>query len=821
MKKAIVAKFAVSSLLLLSFVGCLPVAGQGGGRTVQVSGRKQKGILGEPFYDGPDRGITSNNLVGNASFNDGTSLPWTVSFTAPADGAAEVKNKSLCVNVKNRGLNNWDAQLRHREMVVKKGHTYVMRFKAFASASIRLRAKVGEQGPPYREYWVGNLKLDEKPRTFEGTFVMTTKDDPMAEFTFHFGGNLAFKAPQPFFVCFDDVRLEDTDFVRAAPPPAEAPPLVRVNQVGYAPQLVKFATLISESREPVQWRLRDSAGQDVSTGKTAVHGVDAPSGDSTHVIDFSRVDRTGTGFVLEAAASKSHPFDIGKNIYETMAADAFHFFYQNRSGIEIAMPYAKKPEWARPAGHLSDKKVPCAESAGCDYSLDVAGGWYDAGDHGKYIVNGGIAVWTLLNLWERSQHLGGSHALLDDGKFAIPEQGNKVPDLLDEVRWNLDFMLKMQVPDGQQFAGMAHHKIHDREWTALGLAPHDDPVPRFLQPVSTAATLNLAAVAAQGARIYRPYNAAFSDRCLQVAEKAFVAAQKNPKRFAPGGTVGGGPYDDVNVDDEFYWAASELFVTTGKDEYRNAMGRTPFFLKLSAHLQNAKEAGMASPMNWQETEALGTISLAIVPNKLSDKDRGQARSSIVAAAREYAAMVERRGYRVPIEYGTKNMAAWGSNSMILNNMIVLALGYDLSDDKKLLDAVVQGMDYLLGRNGMDQSYVTGYGDRPVRNPHHRFWAKQVSPKFPSAPPGIVSGGPNSGLEDPYVQAAGLKGCAAEKCYVDHIEAWSANEITINWNAPFAWTAAFLDEQAGKPRKSAAPTPTVNAKTPKTTKRKMQ
>ena len=105
------------------------------------------------------------------------------------------------------------------------------------------------------------------------------------------------------------------------------------------------------------------------------------------------------------------------------------------------------------------------------------------------------------------------------------------------------------------------------------------------------------------------------------------------------------------------------------------------------------------------------------------------------------------------------------------------------------------MDYLLGRNPLDQSYVTGYGARPLENPHHRFWAQPgATPSIPPPPPGVVSGGPNSALQDPYAKAAGLEGCAPEKCFVDNIEAWSVNEITINWNAPLAWVAAFLDEQ---------------------------
>ena len=125
----------------------------------------------------------------------------------------------------------------------------------------------------------------------------------------------------------------------------------------------------------------------------------------------------------------------------------------------------------------------------------------------------------------------------------------------------------------------------------------------------------------------------------------------------------------------------------------------------------------------------------------------------------------------------------------------MALAADITGDAKYVNAVAEGMNYILGRNPLDKSYVTGYGERPLENPHHRFWAHQANAKFPSPPAGVVSGGPNSGLQDPYVQAAGLAGCAPQKCFVDNIEAWSANEMAINWNAPLAWVAAFLDEKA--------------------------
>jgi hypothetical protein len=94
------------------------------------------------------------------------------------------------------------------------------------------------------------------------------------------------------------------------------------------------------------------------------------------------------------------PFDIGPDVYKKLKYDALAFFYLQRSGIDIKMPYAGSKAYERPAGHVGDKSVPCSPEAKCNYKLDVSGGWYDAGDHGKYLVNGGFSVWALQNQYE-------------------------------------------------------------------------------------------------------------------------------------------------------------------------------------------------------------------------------------------------------------------------------------------------------------------------------------------------------------------------------------------------------------------------------------
>ena len=810
----------LAALLLFAAAGCAqpaapspaaePLFTAGTSTPTKPSGWGDAPVDGSPGVNPPV--VTGHNLILKETFKDGKSLPWTTSFSEPGAGTSSVQNGELCVAVTNKGVNRWDVQLRHRDMVIEKGHTYSVKFTMHATQKTGAMVKVGQSGPPYREYWATAIALEPGRKTFRGVFTMQAEDDQTPELAFHLGGNMAKDATVPFTVCVDDVHLEDPKFSPAGNAEAAPIPNVFVNQTGYLPYLTKVATVKATGAkppaEPAKWELLDSSHAVVATGTTTAFGADAASGDEVAVADFSTFTKPGSGYTLKVGSDVSHPFDIAPDLYRKLKYQALAYFYHNRSGIEIKLPFADGPQWVRPAGHLNvapnqgDKKVPCLPGSGCSYALDVSGGWYDAGDHGKYVVNAGVSVWTLLDWWERAKHLGTSSGDFGDGKLNIPEKKNHVPDLLDEVRWELEFELRMQVPDGDKLAGMVHHKVHDKVWTALGLAPHEDPIERFLYPPSTAATLNLAANAAQAARIWRTTDRAFADRCLAAAEKAWLAARANPALFAKPGGVGGGPYDDTNVSDELYWAAAELFITTKKPVYRDVVVASPYFKAVPAnYTAGGADPGIDTPLTWSNVQSLGSISLAVVPNGLPKADIEAIKKNLVATADTYLDIEGKQGYRVPFKPGASGYP-WGSNSFVLNNLIVVALAYDVTKDPKYLDGVAEGMDYILGRNPLDQSYVTGYGERPEQNPHHRFWAYQANHKFPKAPPGIVSGGPNSGLEDPYVQAAGLKGCAPEKCFVDNIEAWSANEITINWNSPLVWVAAYLDEHGTKKPKPA-------------------
>ena len=732
--------------------------------------------------------------VRNGSFDDGLA-GWN------AYPAASVVDGRGCIDVP-AGSGPYSAALSQQVPVVA-GETYRLSLEALTepatAANVRVVLQAGADLNYLQFLPASKLALSPEPSTFSATFT-PEQDYATAELAIQqdITNTAAYR------LCVDDVSLTG-----GAEPDVYQPDTgsrLKVNQLGYLPRGPKAATLVTDSTEPVRWELRRADGRRLSRGTSTPRGVDPTAGVNVQTIDFSEVPVSGEGFTLVADGATSEPFTIAADLYEPLRTDAKTFFYTNRSGIEISDELA--PGYGREAGHVGagpnqgDTAVPCLpldddaqqlyvdqgeEPWTCEGTRDVTGGWYDAGDQGEYVVNGGISVAQLMQEQERSLTAPtADRGALADGTLSIPEAGNGVPDLLDEARWQLEWLLRMQVPAGQQYAGMANHKVADADWTGLPMLPADDPQPRRLYRPSTAATLNLAAAAAQGSRLWRPYDAAFADELLAAARTAYAAAQAEPDLYAPAPDAsvdpnpGSGPYDDRDVSDEFYWAAAELLLTTGEDAFADDVQGSP---------HHAEDVFDASGFAWGDVAALARLDLATVPSDLPDAER--VRASVVAGADRYLADQQGEPFGQP--YAPEgDRYAWGSNNAITNNLQVIATAYDLTGDARYGDAVLRGMDYLLGRNALAQSYITGYGERDSQNQHSRWYAHQLDPSLPSPPAGTLSGGPNSGAAtsgDP-VAAPILGGCAAQLCYVDDIGSWSTNEITINWNAPLSWLASF-------------------------------
>ncbi len=435
-----------------------------------------------------------------------------------------------------------------------------------------VRAIVGLQVDPYDTYHEVSPQLSVSGDTYSYTFTAPVGTE-QAQVGFQLGGS-----PDPWRFCVDDVSL--LGGVAPEPHVPDTGPRVRVNQVGYLPAGPKNATLVTDATEKLPWQLKDGRGRVVRTGWTVPRGVDASSGQNVHSVDFGSYRGRGAGFTLTADGETSHPFEIDATAYERLRLDSAKYYYTQRSGVEIREDL--RPGYGRPAGHVGvapnqgDGAVPCRPGE-CDYTLDVTGGWYDAGDHGKYVVNGGISTWELLSTYERAEHARTGPAAQagrpDAGHPRERQQGPRPPR-----RGPLGGGVPAEDAGARRRAagGMAHHKIHDEQWTGLPLLPSDDPQKRELHPPTTAATLNLAATAAQAARLYRPYDKAFADRALAAARTAWAAALAHPDRLAdPDDGIGGGAYPDTTVSDEFYWAAAELYLTTGEREFKDHVLNSP------------------------------------------------------------------------------------------------------------------------------------------------------------------------------------------------------------------------------------------------------
>ncbi|MEM9839720.1 MAG: glycoside hydrolase family 9 protein [Pseudomonadota bacterium] len=585
-----------------------------------------------------------------------------------------------------------------------------------------------------------------------------------------------------------------------------------LSQIGWEVSGPMQATLHTRSAEAQPWVLRDASGAEVASGLTVPRAFDDAAGAPGHIISVPQSIEAGDGFTLESCGETSRTFSVSKAPYRTLSEDAVHYFYLNRAGVPLFEEHMRGPAWARNAGHTSEK-VTCFSGRDkwgtrwpkCDHTLDVTGGWYDAGDFGKYVVNGGIAVWSLQNAAERLRYRTDERSTAwGDGRLLIPESNNEISDILDEARIGMEFLLSMQVPSGAKVAvargqqedgkklrvktidggGLAHHKVHEKKWLTLPLLPENAREPRFLAPPSTAATLNLAAAAAQCARLWKGIDNGFAERCLTAATSAYEAAKANPEILAYNNLDGGGPYDDKDLSDEFAWAAMELFATTGDRSYVSGLSETPGRTWLQ---RNGN--GSLRDTYWGGVDLLPIITIATLTDVFSEQDRERAKLVLTGVGRRYLAQGEASIYDLPFPADGFN---WGSAGAIADRGIVLAAAYDVSGDEAFRNGAVAALDMLLGRNVLDQSFVAGYGERAPRFFHHRFWAAGADPKFPEGPPGAMSGGPNGKPADDKAREVFATGCAPMACWIDDHNSYSMNEVAINWNAALAWLAIYLD-----------------------------
>jgi endoglucanase len=549
---------------------------------------------------------------------------------------------------------------------------------------------------------------------------------------------------------------------------------VKVDQVGYLPARPKLAIVTDPHATGAFAVMRSADGSQVLTGRLGPAGADPDTGDTVRVADFSSLNQTGSFYLDVAGVGASHEFDVAPDVYAKVFYLAMRAFYGQRCGtaVDLAPAY---PGYRHPACHVQGTRNPDAlmhASSGGHGYLEATGGWHDAGDYGKYVVNSGITTGELLWTYETYTRRVGAVRL------DIPESGNPVPDILDEVRWNLDWMLKMQDRDGGVW-----HKLTSERFGGFVMPDVDDGGPRYVigsgaPPYkSSCATGDFAAVTAAAARAFSPFDPDFAATALAASERAWRWLSLNPAVvFKNCCGVQTGEYGDASCADERLWAAAELFRTTGRAEY-NA-----YFTANQAAARPGLVA--ATPPSWQDVGALALLAYAFSTQPGADEAvRAQIRSDTLAAADAIVARTRASAYHVslrPTDY------VWGSNGVAANYGVLLALAHAMQPNPAYLDAAADDLHYLLGRNSFGLSWITQTGRRPFRNPHHRPSGADTN----TEPwPGMLSGGPNRYGGDPVIDA--MPATPPARRYKDDQASYASNEIAINWNAPLVFLLASL------------------------------
>ncbi|MFC4701119.1 glycoside hydrolase family 9 protein [Glaciecola siphonariae] len=554
-----------------------------------------------------------------------------------------------------------------------------------------------------------------------------------------------------------------------APPPATPPSsgasdtneLIKVNQLGFYPASQKIA--IVPDNGATEFSVLNSDGVSVLDGELSQANTWDMDGRSVRMADFSALSTSGTYTIEVDGVSASNPFSISSDVYSDAHDTVLKAYYFNRASTALDAQYAG--DWQRPTAH-PDTQVLVHASAASEqrpegFVLSSPKGWYDAGDYNKYIVNSGISTYTLLAAYENYSDFYQTRSL------NIPESDNALPDIIDEILWNLTWMQTMQDPND----GGVYHKLTTLNFEGA-VMPHEATAQRYVVQKSTSAALNFAAVSAQASRIFSSIDSlsALSSELQSAALSAWQWAQQNPDvPYIQPSDVFTGRYDDTNFNDEFSWAAVELFLLTEDTQFLDQ------YLSLNVP---------ATTPSWPQVGTLGMLSLLNNGKELlSEAQYANVQDKVLGFANQILAE-QGNAYQVGM---TRSDLIWGSNSNGLNKAIVLlhAAQHTSGDAKPYVDAAVNFVDYVLGRNPTDYSYVTGLGSKPPLDIHHR---QSYADNVAAPVPGFVAGGAQPGQQDncsyPSSQPA--------RSYLDDWCSYSTNEITINWNAPMVYMLAAME-----------------------------
>ena len=554
---------------------------------------------------------------------------------------------------------------------------------------------------------------------------------------------------------------------------AQGPERVRYNQVGYLPQEEKY--IVADHSDPRgRVAVTDENGKVVSK-PMVLRIVTSPFGDkSRYVMNLGKITKPGDYFIT--FGNNRAKFHVEKNAYRKVAKAALKSFYLMRSAIDIKPQYAGA--YARKGGHRDGIVYihESAESSGRPAGSTIASpfGWYDAGDYNKYVVNSAYSIGLMLNVYQQIPDY------FDKLNTNIPESENKTADFLDEMMYNLKWLLTMQDPAD----GGVYHKLTTPDFEGF-IMPDQCKQKRYVVAKSVTAAYDFAAIMAQAARIFKG-NKDYPD-FTEKAEKAAVAAYEwarlHPdeyydqdemnKKYSP--KINTGTYGDKDAKDEHFWAATELYFMTDNNNY----------LKEANELMPSQFTNSS----WGNVAELGLFEWI---QGYEDTNRNTAIEMLKDYMQTALRFEENSCFQSPFG-NTKEDFGWGC---LGGNCCFPAIAMLYADKYiergKYRKYALENVDYLIGRNATGYCYITGFGDKSPKHPHHRISEKDMI----EAPfPGLLVGGPNPGQQDKGNNNLTYPSNVVDESYVDCVDSYASNEIAINWNAALVGLLCWIDAES--------------------------
>lgn len=528
---------------------------------------------------------------------------------------------------------------------------------------------------------------------------------------------------------------------------------IYINQSGYLTDGTKRAVMVSPAKK---FDILNTGREVVFSGSVKHFGDDEYSGDDVYTVDFSEFASEGTFTLRTDSGEASEPFEIKADAYDKLFDDISKAYYFLRCGCGLDEKHA---------GIYKHGKCHCTKAVLWeDNSVEVeaSGGWHDAGDYGRYVTAGAVAL----------SHILYSFVLFPKAferqNLNIPESGNGVPDMLSECRYELEWLLKMQRADGG-----VYHKLTTKGHADF-VMPEDDKGQLYLLPISSMATADFAAVCALGYRVYKNFDSDFADRLLAAAEKSAGWLEANPDYlFDNPKECTTGAYGEWRDDDNRFWAYAELFAATGNEVYHD---------KMKLALENDIQL---TQLGYGTVGGIGVLAYLTCGRESCEKDLLEIfRNAYTSEAEWLAYLADKNGYTAAMNL---NHFGWGSNMNLMKHGMVFAIATTFGR-KDYTEYAQKQLDVLMGVNALGISYVTGNGYYRCNYPHLRPTATDG---IEECIPGMVIGGPNQNPVEPTARDYIPAGTPPMKSYVDREEFYSLNEITIYWNSPAVFTMAFL------------------------------